>query len=629
MTAQRPTPTTESPATLSTHRQLELFRDLQRLANARQEAETRIAETFRASSEAAEQSFKQQTAAIEKQNQATRDEAQQAHEAALATEAQQYSSLRDQTQSAYQQRRDEIHARYTETVESTKAERKQSTWQTLAVFDASKGTPKLRLEETNAQLAGLEQQIADFDAEAQQILNMRSLGSVANQSQTATPAEAEGMQVDAAIESVRAAVTALWEDGATRWLEGARPWLVGGALAAAPIIPLGFVLGWDNWIAYAVGVAIGAALAVVATRVLAKKARVAAVERWAAIRDAAFLARSAVTNAKESAVDVSRREAADLLATRDRDLAAAEESAKQRLAEIEEWKSQALDEATATFPGKLATMRSEHQQTTTAIEQTLRERTSEITQHRSDQSQAAFNAKKQALEGATKLRDSQWQQMHDEWQSGYAAVRDELAAMTDRCRELTPSWQSQSYADWTKPAEPTPAIPLGETTLNLAKVKSAVSSDRRLRPAEKELTVPALLHLTEQPTLVVTAPTAQRSKGTGVLQSALVRFLTAMPPGKVRLTLCDPVGLGESFSAFMHLADYDETLIAGRIWTQPRDIDEQLVAVVDPHGDDSPEVSPATNTNRFTSTTPRRAKSRNLSRCWRLLISLTGSATHR
>jgi hypothetical protein len=49
-----------------------------------------------------------------------------------------------------------------------------------------------------------------------------------------------------------------------------------------------------------------------------------------------------------------------------------------------------------------------------------------------------------------------------------------------------------------------------------------------------------------------------------------------MPPGKVRFTILDPVGLGENFASFMHLADFDEQLIASRIWTEGRQIDEQL-----------------------------------------------------
>jgi hypothetical protein len=56
----------------------------------------------------------------------------------------------------------------------------------------------------------------------------------------------------------------------------------------------------------------------------------------------------------------------------------------------------------------------------------------------------------------------------------------------------------------------------------------------------------------------------------------MLRFLTTLPPGKVRFTIIDPVGLGQNFAAFMHLADYDEALVASRIWTEQAHIEQRL-----------------------------------------------------
>ena len=61
----------------------------------------------------------------------------------------------------------------------------------------------------------------------------------------------------------------------------------------------------------------------------------------------------------------------------------------------------------------------------------------------------------------------------------------------------------------------------------------------------------------------------------------MLRFLTGLPPGKVRFTIIDPVGLGENFAAFMHLADYDEALVTSRIWTEPQHIEQRLADLTD------------------------------------------------
>ncbi|MGC1276453.1 MAG: FtsK/SpoIIIE domain-containing protein, partial [Planctomycetaceae bacterium] len=78
------------------------------------------------------------------------------------------------------------------------------------------------------------------------------------------------------------------------------------------------------------------------------------------------------------------------------------------------------------------------------------------------------------------------------------------------------------------------------------------------------------------PSLVVNAAGEGRAETVPILQVAMLRLLTLLPPGKVRFTIIDPVGLGEHFAAFMHLADYDELLISGRIWTEAGRIEQQL-----------------------------------------------------
>ena len=56
----------------------------------------------------------------------------------------------------------------------------------------------------------------------------------------------------------------------------------------------------------------------------------------------------------------------------------------------------------------------------------------------------------------------------------------------------------------------------------------------------------------------------------------MLRLLTSLPPGRVRFTLFDPVGLGRSFAAFMHLADFDDELVGGRVWTESEAIEQRL-----------------------------------------------------
>ena len=56
----------------------------------------------------------------------------------------------------------------------------------------------------------------------------------------------------------------------------------------------------------------------------------------------------------------------------------------------------------------------------------------------------------------------------------------------------------------------------------------------------------------------------------------MFRLLTSLPPGQVRFTIIDPIGIGRNFGAFMHLADFDGALVTQQVWTDARQIEERL-----------------------------------------------------
>ena len=88
--------------------------------------------------------------------------------------------------------------------------------------------------------------------------------------------------------------------------------------------------------------------------------------------------------------------------------------------------------------------------------------------------------------------------------------------------------------------------------------------------------IPLTLGFPEHGSILVRHAGAERDAALAVLTNAVLRVLTSFPAGKARLTMVDPVGLGQSFSALMHLADHDEALVNGRIWTETQHIERRL-----------------------------------------------------
>ena len=95
-------------------------------------------------------------------------------------------------------------------------------------------------------------------------------------------------------------------------------------------------------------------------------------------------------------------------------------------------------------------------------------------------------------------------------------------------------------------------------------------------PVPPPYEVPALLEFPDRANLLLKHDPAGREAAIRTLRLVMLRLLTSLPPGRVRFTLFDPVGLGRSFAAFMHLADYDDELVGGRVWTESEAIEGRL-----------------------------------------------------
>lgn len=97
----------------------------------------------------------------------------------------------------------------------------------------------------------------------------------------------------------------------------------------------------------------------------------------------------------------------------------------------------------------------------------------------------------------------------------------------------------------------------------------------------EQLTIPLALEFPDAASVLVRTEDSGREWAQRFIRRSMLRILTSLPPGKVRFTIVDPVGLGQSLSAFMHLADADDRLVSSRIWTDQRHIEQALVDLTD------------------------------------------------
>lgn len=576
---------------LSTRRQLELFRDLQRLASSRQLAEEQIGRDHQQAVHQANLNFKKQVLDAEQAYSESKIQLEQSHTQCSAELANQFEANRDATQAEYRRIREATEQKHESTVRGAKEAKKQAVWQALAVFDAAKNTPREKLEATQQELAACQVDLDQLLLDTQQLLKGRRLWQPDFPSIDDTPesdAQCEPVEDDNSHEEIlgelsrrlakaRKRVEQLSLNRSSRWFEDAYPFLAIGGLWLLLLVPLLLVAGASNWPVWLAGSVLGtAAIGGGGGWYLWKRLRLWGREQYELIVSEVAGARSHIDLAAIAARKQSRSEAEQLIVTRDNELAGAESTAKATVESIGTWRDKQLAEAGHVFPAQLATQRETYQSQLDHEVNQYHENLSTITDEHERALKAAEAAKAAALAATDTVQKNAWQSMKQDWFEGLDSIRSEISEMHAECHRLFPNWSETDYTQWPKPTEPTHAIQFGNATLDLAMVKNGLSTNPELRPQQTSLLVPALITLREQPSLVATAEGEGRSRAIDLLQTLLVRYLTATPPGKVRFTICDPVGLGESFASFMHLADHDEGLINGRIWSEPRDIDEQL-----------------------------------------------------
>jgi hypothetical protein len=168
----------------------------------------------------------------------------------------------------------------------------------------------------------------------------------------------------------------------------------------------------------------------------------------------------------------------------------------------------------------------------------------------------------------------------DESKTVIAELSRRLTAGQEALGKVYPPWTDPAWSQWQSRSDFDPHIGFGRLRVDVDAVTGGIPSDSRLQlPLEKSLELPLTLVLPTDGTLVLETGETGRSEALATLTGLMLRLLAWAPPGKVDFTLLDPVGLGESFAGFMHLADYEEQLINNRIWTQAGQIEERLAAL--------------------------------------------------
>jgi len=384
-------------------------------------------------------------------------------------------------------------------------------------------------------------------------------------------------------ESAQAQLAILRRVRCAHLFSGPYPVLLAGAFIAVPLIVLGIlyqleVAGLPS-VAVGVPVAAGIGLVLVAVlgHVLWKRAKSQLRQAYEPFQSALAGARIALENQRRAALAQIERELKDSIQQKDKELKEAREKfestktnvARQRgisLQEVKQRRDETYDRIKQDRDKAKTETEAQHEREVAELEQWFSAETAE-TQERYDRDMAACQAQYDRAREALEAR----------WDKGLACI-EALLQHAGKLDETT-------VTDWDRLAEDpsalattsNSAVRFGSLELDWAPLAPAVLDRVGARfDTSGPATVPAILEFPKRCSMLLQSQRKGREPAIESLRTVMARLFTSLPPGRVRFTIFDPVGLGENFAGFMHAGDYLDALVGGRIWTEAAQIRQQL-----------------------------------------------------
>lgn len=298
-----------------------------------------------------------------------------------------------------------------------------------------------------------------------------------------------------------------------------------------------------------------------------RSAAASALNQWEKLVSEDLKTETKRRSVKQRAIERERQQALDRY----------EQAHQQRISEINTLRNTRLQEERTRFQQESALLEEQRAQQVARLESDDREQSAQRTAQNHRELQQ-IEAEVQQLQSAYSRQLSQrWMELKSHWERESREFFQVVETVNQAAEVLNPAWDQLTPEAW-QPAKQLPqGICFGRMQIDLEQWPAAISADMRLAPRTTQFQLPAEIPFPGLTSTLFQSSTPEaRREAIAAMQTLMLRMLLQIPPGKLRFTLIDPIGLGESFGGFMHLADYDELMVTSRIWTEPGQIEARL-----------------------------------------------------
>jgi energy-coupling factor transporter ATP-binding protein EcfA2 len=539
----------------------------------RQRRERDIEDGFQEMSQKARADSEGTRARLEDDYRLAREKQENQRDQALASLKESYDELARRVQSEYEAIRTATLERYQTAKSELEEKVKDQRWHIGTRYDTEKRALQEQLARVHHEGDSAISRLEEVKDRAAAVLRGWLLDPDPDPPRPSSevPSSDPWRDVTQCVDESRAALEQLEKMPAPRLVKGIRPYLliVGVWLLSLSVGSLFVHWYWSL---------VQATVTIFPLGLLARHFLIAHMERraeqlWNAILQADVDARVSRREGLKQADDKNLHERE--LVTRDRDHALAKlmEKTRATLEKLRQKRDQELTDANETYPPRLKAQRAEYKDKKRKIVEEAHVLLVQIKKYHEGLLLQADEHARHRHNRLLREHTEACKRLADDWQHACQRFRAEMLELCEQWHRAFPPWDSAP------PADDLPlGLRFGMLDITLEQIPNAVPSDPEMlaTPDWSGLDFPALLPFPEKASLLFAGHEEGRNVGIQTLEAVLLRAWQALPPGRMRCTIIDPVGRGENFSAFMHLVDHDPALVNSRIWTEIGQIEQRL-----------------------------------------------------
>lgn len=462
-------------------------------------------------------------------------------------------------------------------------EAQESRWLAETLLESGQSKIKNEFEVARKQAEKRLTEVQQIRAAGEQLLQMRRLGPLPEAGapgEAPVPAATREELLKAADEARQDAYSRLWvlEHRVRPVLLRATPATVLCVLAALGAGTVAYVMrdppDYAKVAIWAGGAAVGMLALLLLARVVSRRRVPPAA---AALAEAIAEAAAGAERLMRFAESERDRQSVELLAKRDEELAKADRRMAAVKREVARRTTVGAPRLRDRHARRLADIRARRDAAVAAVNEKFDQELGAAAAVRDARLAEAAATRDRVLADLAASDASVRSEVERAWKTGIAEVHAGVRRISGALEEVCPAWSDPAWASFGGRFDAPAAVCFGEFAVDMAALPGGLSQDPQMAaPGPTAFTLPALLDLYDRGSLLVRTDPANAARGVELLRDVMLRLVTAFPPGKVRFTIIDPVGLGQNFAGFMHLADYDEAMVGGKIWTDPKHIEQRL-----------------------------------------------------